>query len=80
MKRSVPPIFWLELGLSALSAISLGLTLIWPQWIETFFGVEPDGGDGSDEWGITLGLAIATVTLLALARREWRRARERTAS
>jgi hypothetical protein len=80
MKRSVPPIFWLELGLSALSAISLALTLVWPQWIEIFFGVDPDGGDGSDEWGITLGLAIATVTLLALARREWRRAHRRTAS
>jgi hypothetical protein len=79
MKRSVSPIFWVELGLSALSALSLALTLIWPQWIEMLFGVDPDGGDGSDEMGFTLGLAIATVTLLALARREWRRAPPRTA-
>jgi hypothetical protein len=80
MKRSMSPIFWIELGLSALSALSLALTLLWPQWIELFLGVDPDGGDGSDEWGITLGLAIATITLLALARREWRRAQRRTAS
>ena len=78
MKRSLPPLFWLEIVLSAFSAVSLVLSLVWPQWIEMLFEVAPDGGDGSDEWGITLGFAIATVTLLALARREWRRAHPRT--
>ena len=79
MARSLTPVFWIELALSVASAACLALTALWPQWIELLFGADPDGGDGSDEWAIALALLIATVTLLALTRREWRRARRNPA-
>ena len=75
MSKPLPVLFWFELALSVLSAISFILTVMRPQWIETFFGFEPDGGDGSSEWGITLSLFVATIILAALTRRTWRRAR-----
>jgi hypothetical protein len=66
--------FWIEIGLGALSVATLALTVAWPEWIEALFGVDPDGGDGSLEWAIVGALAICTVTLPLLARREWRHA------
>jgi len=75
MRRSLPTLFWIELLLSVLSGISLGLSLFNPQWIETLFEVSPDAGDGSTEWGWTIGFLISTVLLVALTRREWRKAR-----
>jgi hypothetical protein len=57
------------------SAGSLVLTSVWPKWIETFLALNPDDGDGSSEWGITLSLVVATVTSVALTGREWRKAR-----
>jgi hypothetical protein len=75
MRRSLPVLFWIELVLSVLSAISLALSLVNPQWIETLFEVSPDAGDGSTEWGWTIGFLISTVLLIALTRREWQKAR-----
>ena len=34
-----------------------------PDWIERIFGFEPDGGDGSTEWGWAISLAITAVAL-----------------
>ncbi|KQU81169.1 MULTISPECIES: hypothetical protein [unclassified Rhizobacter] len=67
--------FVVEATLAAVSACALALTLAWPQWIEDVFGFEPDGGDGSSEWGLTLALAIATLAAGAAATRDWRRLR-----
>lgn len=74
MRRTLPALFWIELLLSVLSAISLILSLFNPQWIETLFEVSPDAGDGSTEWGWTLGFLVSTVLLGVLTRREWRKA------
>jgi hypothetical protein len=63
--------FWTDIGLGALSAVVLALTVAWPEWIEEVFGVDPDGGDGSLEWAIVVVLAICAVTLPLMARREW---------
>jgi hypothetical protein len=70
--KSLPVPFWIELGLGTVSAASLMLTLLWPQWIEAIFKVDPDQGEGSTELGITLSLVAATLTMVVLARREWR--------
>jgi hypothetical protein len=48
------------------------LTLLWHNWIELLLGAEPDGGDGSVEWGIVVVFLILTVVFSALARTEWR--------
>jgi hypothetical protein len=73
-RRGLGLAFWVEAVLCGLGT-SLGLlTIVWHDWIEGVFGVDPDHGNGSAEW-------IAVVALLAigafagtLARREWRRA------
>jgi len=48
------------------------LTLVWKEWIEAVFRVDPDGGDGSLEWAIVGGLLVVSLTFVALARGEWR--------
>jgi len=65
--------FWLELAFGSLTASLSVLTLVWRDWIELLFKVEPDRGDGSLEWAIVGALLLATVVLAWLARVEWRR-------
>ena len=65
--------FWSEVVLGATSALLLVVTLVWPDWIEVLFGIHPDRGNGELELGIVVLLALSTVVLSVLARREWRR-------
>jgi hypothetical protein len=74
MKRHLRVRFWVEAALAVISPACLALTLAWPQWIEGIIGLEPDGGDGSAEWGWTFALGAATVVCIAAARRTWKRA------
>jgi hypothetical protein len=60
---------WIETALGVVSAVAFMMTLIMPDWIERIFGFEPDGGDGSTEWGLAISLAIATLVLLVDAHR-----------
>ena len=71
MHSRLPLRFWLECIAAVASAVSLAMTLVWPQWIEMLFGFAPDGGDGSDEWGFTLFLFGLTMLMAVLARRDW---------
>jgi uncharacterized iron-regulated membrane protein len=51
-------------------------------WIERWFGVEPDGGDGSLEWTICIALFVLFVGLglwTARRRKAKREAREASA-
>lgn len=73
MKRHLPVRFWVEAGFAGISAVCLALTAVWPQWIEHIFDFEPDGGDGSTEWGWALALSAATVVCIASAGRTWKR-------
>ncbi|MEU6626048.1 ABC transporter permease [Streptomyces litmocidini] len=66
---------WLESAAAAVSAVVLVLTLVWHDWIERVFGVEPDQGSGSLEWAVVAVALCATIVFSLLARSEWRRAR-----
>jgi hypothetical protein len=59
--RELPARFWTEAALGLVSAALLALTLAVPDWIELLFGLAPDAGDGSAEWGLALTLAVLTV-------------------
>ena len=74
MKRQLRGRFWAEAGMAALSLGLLLLTLVWDEWIELLFGVNPDGGSGELEWLVAGVTVIVTIAFLALARIEWRRA------
>ena len=65
--------FWIEAALAALTAFLTILTLFSREWVELLFGVDPDGGDGSLEVALVVGLALATAAFSLLARTEWRR-------
>jgi hypothetical protein len=74
MKRSLRWRFWIAVVAALSSAASLVLTLLWRDWIEIIFHVDPDRGSGALEWLIVVALLSATVLFGTLARNEWRRA------
>jgi hypothetical protein len=55
----------IELTLAGLSGVLFALTLVWPDWIEAAFGVDPDGGNGALEF---LVAAVFLAVALALGR------------
>jgi hypothetical protein len=63
----------LEVTGATVIGLAAAITAIVPDWIEEVLHVDPDGGNGSLEWLIVAALALATVTLSALAWRERRR-------
>jgi hypothetical protein len=70
--------FWLETVLAAACAVLFFVTLLWHDWIEIVFRVDPDHGNGSLEWLFVAALGVAAVTCSILARHEWRRLQEAT--
>jgi hypothetical protein len=66
--------FWVQAGLAALASVLILLTLLWRDWIEVVFGIDPDHGDGSVEWLIVATLLAIAAALAVAARLEWRRA------
>jgi hypothetical protein len=76
--RGLRPRFWVQAGLSALTAVLALLTLLVPDWIEELTGLRPDSGTGEAEWLVVgvlvLVLVAGSAGLAAGARREWRRA------
>ena len=73
-ERPIRKRFWLEIACGVVGTFLLVLTLVSKEWIEEVFGVEPDGGSGAVEWGITLGFLAVAVISFALAGREYQRA------
>lgn len=65
--------FWIESVLAAASSALFAITLIWPQWLESAFGIDPDQGSGTLEWAIVAGAVALTLVCVVLARREWTR-------
>lgn len=74
MKRRIGKAFWVESVLGSATTFLALLTLIWPDWIEGVFGVDPDHGNGSLEWAIVAVCFAVTIASAVLAGREWRRA------
>jgi uncharacterized membrane protein YcjF (UPF0283 family) len=73
MKRKLRTIFWWEAIGAIASAVLFIVTLFNREWIEIFFGVEPDGGNGTMEWAVVIILAVLTLLSVTLVGREWRR-------
>ena len=67
--------FYVEGALGALTAALAVLTLVWHDWVETVFKVDPDQFSGSFEWMIVAVCGVLTVAFAFLARYEWQRAR-----
>ena len=80
MERSLRIRVRIETILAIVGAVLSLLTLVWPEWIEEIFGVEPDGGNGSLEWLIAVGFLAVALGLGLLARHDQRRLRNLAAS
>jgi hypothetical protein len=72
--------FYVEAVLGAAAAGLFLLTLVWNDWIEIVFKVDPDAGDGSLEKSICVLLMAVAVASAWMARTEWRRMRAAAAS
>ncbi len=73
MRRNFRRLFWVEIGLAAITGLLALITPIFPDWIELVSGWDPDQHDGSVEWMIVVGLFVVTIVMVALAAIEWRR-------
>ena len=71
MREGARARFWIEVALACLSGLLFSITLAWPTWIETAFGIDPDRGSGLLEWLIVAVLLLITVASAVLARSEW---------
>ena len=69
--------YWIELGAAVLAFVLLLVTLVSKEWIETVFGVDPDGGSGALELAIVVGLAVVGLGSTLAACYEVSRARRR---
>jgi len=66
---------WVEVTLTAISAVMLVLTLVAHDWIERIIGDSPDGGSGETEWALTVGALVTTLVFAAVTTLDWRRTR-----
>jgi hypothetical protein len=66
--------FAVQAGVALLFSGLLVLTVVWPDWIEGVFGVDPDHHNGSLEWMIVVALGLTATTSALLTLRQWRRA------
>jgi hypothetical protein len=67
--------FYVEALVGVLGAGLFLLTLVWNDWIEIAFKVDPDAGDGSLEKTICILLAAVVLASAWFAHTEWRRMR-----
>lgn len=74
MRNALRRRFWLETGIAIVTFILFVVTLVWNDWIEIVFKVDPDNNNGTLEWLIVGVLLVVTITLFTLANFEWRRA------
>jgi hypothetical protein len=70
---------WIETSIAAVSALLALVTLVWPDWIEAAFGVDPDRHSELLEWAVAAALVVATGVMSLLARAEWLRTAESNA-
>jgi len=73
MKQQLSPLFWIEALLALGNAILVAMTIVWKEWIEIVFNVDPDAGSGAVEWAIVGVTLLLTVVFIVLAKSEWRR-------
>ncbi len=67
--------FLVEVALGTAAALMFIVTLVWNDWIEMAFRVEPDAGDGNLERAICILLIAIALGSAWFARTEWRRMR-----
>jgi len=73
MRREPRGRFWVEVGLAVVSAALFAITLLWHDWIEIVFGVDPDEGNGLVEVLVSASFLALTLVFAVFSLMEWRR-------
>ena len=73
MRREPRRRFWVEVLLALVSAALFAITLVWHDWIELIFGVDPDEGNGLVEVLVSGSFLAMTLVFAVFSRLEWRR-------
>ena len=63
-----------EMAIAALGFAACLTTLLWRNWVESAFRVDPDHGSGAAEWAIVIATLSISITASVAARSQWRRA------
>jgi hypothetical protein len=74
VRRRLPARFWIENVLALLAALVAVMTVVDAEWLEAFFGIDPDAGSGAVEWAVTVAAAGVALGTAWAAASEWRRA------
>jgi hypothetical protein len=78
VKQQLRPLFWIEALLALGNAALLVMTLVWKDWIEIVFNIDPDAGSGAVEWAVVAITLLLTLAFVGLARSKWRRVATQT--
>jgi hypothetical protein len=62
----------IEAFLAVVLAVLALVSLLWPQWLESWFEVSPDGGSGATEWWIVVAFGVLAIAVSVLSRRDYR--------
>lgn len=73
VRGRLPARVWVELALGLTSSALLALALLSPHWMELLFGLAPDAGDGSAEYGLALVWAAVSFLMFGLAGYTWKK-------
>ncbi len=73
VRGRLPARVWVELALGLTSSGLLALALLSPHWMEQLFGIAPDAGDGSAEYGLALMWAAVAFLMFGLAGYTWKK-------
>jgi len=71
--------FYFEVVVGSVGLLLFGLTLVWKDWVEIVFRVDPDEGNGAAEYLVCFVLLAVAAGAWWLARTEWRGVRRNTA-
>ncbi len=74
MRRDLHARFWFEAITGVVGSILFVVTLFSREWFEELTGLDPDGGNGSLEIGLALGLLALSVSSILAARHDYRKA------
>jgi hypothetical protein len=77
-ERRVRRRFWVEAGVVTISLAIWVATLLWPDWIELVFRIDPDESNGSLERLISILVPATAFVAAIVAGIEWRATTFRT--
>ncbi len=61
-----------EFCLSVLAGVLAFVTAVWPTWVETVTGVDPDAGGGGAEWVVVVMCVCLAAVAAVDSRRRYR--------